>query len=205
MNVTIDFRELDAQNLEQLYPYCSIEEKDRLLKISGIEHYRLLSFLSTLYNNSAFYSINANERLAAIALSYNTTNQVYSYNCLSQEVDDMNIIPVGSTNPINTHFYNTENFMEQVDIMAQSSIIFIGVPLTLLEYKTFYNILFEKEFNGLVIVNHLCFPDTEHIWNEVSINKINVSRYGNIGGTGIIDYSNVKIFDVTSGGLHNNG
>ena len=45
----------------------------------GRQHYRLLSYLSTLFNNSDIFDIGTHRGSSAMALSYNPTNKVYSF------------------------------------------------------------------------------------------------------------------------------
>jgi predicted O-methyltransferase YrrM len=43
------------------------------------EHYRLIAYLSTRFNNSLLFDIGTNKGYSALALSYNPTNRVISY------------------------------------------------------------------------------------------------------------------------------
>ena len=56
--------------------------------LSGINEYRLYSYLSTLFNNITILDIGTGYGTSAIALSHNETNQVISYNIVDQIGND---------------------------------------------------------------------------------------------------------------------
>ena len=50
--------------------------------LAGKEHYRLLSYISTLYNNENIFDIGTYKGFSSIALGYNPTNKIVSYDIL---------------------------------------------------------------------------------------------------------------------------
>jgi predicted O-methyltransferase YrrM len=52
--------------------------------VIGREHYKLLAYLSTLFNNSTIIDIGTHRGSSALALSYNPTNTVHTFDILDK-------------------------------------------------------------------------------------------------------------------------
>ena len=60
---------------------------------SGKEHYKLLSYFSTLFNNANIIDIGTHIGHSAIALSYNTTNTIYTFDIVDKVSSELKQIP----------------------------------------------------------------------------------------------------------------
>ena len=58
--------------------------KDEFFEKPGRQHYKLLSYFSTLYNNSNIIDIGTHRGSSATALSYNQTNTIYSFDIVNK-------------------------------------------------------------------------------------------------------------------------
>jgi predicted O-methyltransferase YrrM len=54
----------------------------------GKEHYRFLSYISTLFNNTTIIDIGSHRGSSALALSYNSTNTIHSFDIVSNVVNE---------------------------------------------------------------------------------------------------------------------
>ena len=69
--------ELQKINLTELSKNINSEEyKNYFLSLYGKEHYMLLAYFSTYYNNSIIIDIGSLKGCSALALSYNKTNKI---------------------------------------------------------------------------------------------------------------------------------
>jgi len=74
-DITID--NLNTLNFETTFKHIIGEEKEiNFFSEPGKEHYKLLSYLSTLFNNSNILDIGTHLGHSSLALSYNKTNTI---------------------------------------------------------------------------------------------------------------------------------
>ena len=74
----------------------------------GKEHYKLLSYFSTLFNNSNIIDIGTHEGHSALALSYNRSNKIHTF-----DIVDKGALPVKNVD--NIHF-STDNLFDKAII-----------------------------------------------------------------------------------------
>ena len=58
---------------------------------SGKEHYRLLMYVSTLYNDEVIFDVGTNKCMSALALSYNKSNRVKTYDIVKLLPENPNV------------------------------------------------------------------------------------------------------------------
>ena len=81
MNIlTFDKNIIDNLNFDKTFENI-VEDEDKIefFGSTGKEHYRLLSYFSTLFNNSNIIDIGSHKGYSSLALSYNKTNTIYSF------------------------------------------------------------------------------------------------------------------------------
>ena len=77
----------DLNHLETDIFYSKYLDKNNYSDIFGDvgkEHYKLLSYFSTLFNNSNILDIGTHTGCSALALSYNSTNTIYSFDIMDK-------------------------------------------------------------------------------------------------------------------------
>ena len=156
----------------------------------GKEHYRLLAHLSTLFNNSTLIDIGTHKGKSSLALSYNTSNTILSFDivdCIS------NPKMKGSRKNIN---YYLENLWEKetqekwLDTILKSPFIFLDVDPHngTMEYD-FFMFLKEIKYQGIVLCDDIWYfkEMRDNFWYKVPDEyKYDMSEYGHWSGTGII-------------------
>ena len=80
-------------NLEKFRPYISDIYTKFFWMDAGAEHYRLLTYLSTCYNNCTIIDLGTDKGCSALALSYNPSNHVISY-----DIEDRKVQPIDLPN-----------------------------------------------------------------------------------------------------------
>ena len=142
---------------------------------AGIEHYRLLAYISTLLKDAEILDIGSYQGSSAIALSYNKKNKVISYDIVQQpEIADINIPNI--------------QFVKG-DVLKHD----IAAPFILLD--TYHNGDFEQEFvNHLINIKYkgiVMFDDIylnaemTNFWNGLQNEKYDLTKVGHWSGTGI--------------------
>ena len=127
--------ELDSIDLSQISNFINSKEYQNYFNSkSGIDHYRLLSFISLNENDINILDIGSLKGCSALAFSINPSNNVTSFNIINEL--DLNFIP----NNINFIIDNVINGNYD-DLIMNSKYIMLD---------TFHDVSFEKEF-----LNHL--------------------------------------------------
>ena len=142
---------------------------------AGLEHYRLLAYISKLYNGVTLLDIGSYQGSSAIALSFNKKNKVISYDIEQQpEIAEINIP--------NIKFIKGNVLKEE-----------ITAPFILLD--TYHDGTFEQEFvdhllkinyKGLVMFDDIHLnKEMSNFWDGLKNEKYDLTEIGHHSGTGI--------------------
>jgi hypothetical protein len=142
------------------------------------EHYKLLAYLSTLLDNETIYDIGSYKGFSAIALSMNPTNQVISY--------DIGYFLEVARQPENVE-WRIGNFYKNKDLLKSPLIMFDIEPHAGKLEKQFYDYLVDNKYKGTVVFDDINLNDgMKEFWNSVTIEKVDVTKYGHWSGTGLV-------------------
>ena len=177
-----DLDMIDMEKFNDLTMYDS-EYQSFFNKMSGIEHYRLLVYISKLFNNSVLFDIGTNRGYSAIALSANPTNRVISYDIVKMSnVDNI------KNSPYNTNIeFKIGNFMELEDVHQTKFILLDTVHDGTSEFEVI-QFLKEVKWNGILLLDDIdCeyFPVLNDVWNNLDLEKYNITKKGHWSGSGL--------------------
>jgi hypothetical protein len=145
---------------------------------AGLEHYRLLAYISTLYNAVTLLDIGSYQGSSAIALSFNKKNKVISYDIEHQlEIAEIKIPNI--------------QFIKGNVLKYE-----IASPFIMLD--TYHDGDFEQEFadhllkinyKGLVMFDDIHLNnEMSNFWNGLKKEKYDLTHIGHHTGTGIVIY-----------------
>ena len=186
MNITLNNSKLDDfVLLNQEY----LVNKDYYDLKSGLQEYRLYSYLSTFFNNTTILDIGTLDGRSAIALSHNMSNKVISYNIIDQIKNNKHKIYSKS----NIEF-RIKNVMDDLneDFISNISVIMIDIDHFYTVEKIIIDRLRELKFNGIIILDDIHHPTKreyecmQRLWNGINDRKLDVTKYAHCSGTGII-------------------
>ena len=158
----------------------------------GTEQYKLLSYLSSLYNEANILDVKTGSGYSAMALSYNESNTVYSFNKTE------NISPeIHAKNKKNIKFIVTDLFDENARTKWIS--IILSCPFIFLELEQhngileleFYNFLKQINYSGYVVCNNIWFfkEMRNNFWYKIPyVERYDLTQFGHWTGTGIINF-----------------
>lgn len=163
----------------------------------GKEHYKLLSYFSTLFNNSNIIDIGTHEGHSALALSYNNSNKIHTF-----DIVDKGALPV--KNVANIHFstdnlFDKANFNKWRDVIVSSPFIFLDVdpPNGIMELE-FITWLKEIDYKGFIICDDIWYfkEMRDNFWYKIEDKyKYDLTDIGHWSGTGIITFNPDIQFD----------
>lgn len=183
--ISNDVKSLNIDHLKSL----SINPND--WQVSGISEYRLYAYLSTLFNQTTILDIGTRTGGSALALSYNPKNNVRSYDIVEQGASSIRKENVS---------WIIANFMEDDNIDWDNvSIIVIDVgPHDGKQERIMMDWLREKGWKGILIHDDIGpeWPLIQEMWNEIDDEKIDVTDFAHLSGTGIVNFGNSHTIKV---------
>lgn len=144
---------------------------------SGKEHYRLLMYVSTLYNKEVIFDVGTNKCMSALALSYNKLNKVKTF-------DIVRLLPENPS--VENIEYILGDSTKDSDL-DKCPIIFLDVDHDGLYEDIFYNHLKSVNWKGILILDdiHLNNP-MKNFWNRIEEKKYDITNIGHWSGTGLV-------------------
>jgi hypothetical protein len=144
----------------------------------GKEHYQLLANISQKTNNKKFYDIGTNYGASALALSFNKTNEVKSYdliNLLPCEILETNIS------------FKIGDCIKDADLL-NADLIFLDTAHDGSFEEIFLDFLVENSYRGIVIMDDVNeYPILRFLADKISqandFEIIDLTRIGHYSGT----------------------
>jgi len=146
------------------------------------EHYRLLAYFSMIKNNSQYLDIGTLRGASAVALAYNRSNKVISY-----DISNNRITSVGIPN---VEF-------RIGDVLEESNSFFKSFPLISLDVdhsgafeKKFMKRMKDIGFSGLLLLDDINLNEPmRKFWNSIKLTKYDLTGFGHHSGTGLVDFT----------------
>lgn len=172
--------ELDAINTNYMNMYNVFHGAGYFHLPSGKEHYRLLIYISTLLNKEIIYDVGTYRCMSSIALSYNYSNKVRSFDIVKSL-------------PMNPIIPNVSYFLQDVTTdkkLIDSKLIFLDVAHDGTFEDIFYSHLNDIRWKGLLVLDdiHLNEP-MKNFWNSIKQEKYDITNIGHWSGTGIVYFA----------------
>jgi hypothetical protein len=185
MVLTLDKKKVDAIDLSALKPFVTDDEtKQYFDQPTGEEHYRLLGYLSTCFNNTTLYDIGTCFGGSAVALSYNPSNKIVSYDIVDRQH--------GISHP-NIEFRIGDCLKELTEII-QSPFILLDTYHDGEFERVFYKALVDAEYKGILLLDDTELNDEmKSFWESIKLTKYSIKYFGHWSGTGIVFFGSQKI------------
>jgi hypothetical protein len=157
----------------------------------GVEHYRLLAYLSTMFEGRALFDIGTHYGDSAHALAYNAANRVLSFDVVDR---------------ISSHRRKRQNITYQLadlfdpatrdiwkDELLGSALIFLDVdPHEGAREHEFVEWLRSNDYRGLVVLDDIWHFKSmrDRLWYRIEDrHKLDVTHVGHWSGTGIVAFN----------------
>lgn len=178
----IDKNELSKIDLRALSDIIIEEEfKSYFLEECGKEHYKLLAYFSTKFENSLLLDIGTYKGCSALALSHNKKNKVMSFDIhqglkrLHKYPENVEFVIGDAMDPI---------YLEAV---LSSPFIMLDTDHDGVFENAFYQYLKQKNYSGILMLDDIKLnKEMIDFWESIDSEKYDVSEYGHHSGTGLV-------------------
>jgi predicted O-methyltransferase YrrM len=183
LNVTNEeLNSIDLYKYTNLIP-IDLDYYKYMLSDSGREHYRLLAYISSLFENEKLLDIGTNRGFSAIALADNKLNKVVSY-----DLEEYNTIAKIKNNPMYQNIeFKLGDFLE-LESLNDTKFIMLDTAHDGYYEEKVINHLKKISWSGLLLmddINHTFVKLTE-VWNSVELEKYDLTKLGHYSGTGLV-------------------
>ena len=176
------------------------------------EHYHLLGYISTLMDNVNIIDTGTHRGGSALALSFNQSNNVYTYDRFPIRGGiENNITPI----PNNIKFDDSADITELIktnkDRVLNSSIFFLDINHEGPDEMKIFEFLLSNNYNGILILDDIHInQEMIDVWNHIQsmdVISYDVTKLGhacdNGSGTGIVIFDKLhpclpKITDIVN-------
>lgn len=167
----------NVKDVDLSYTYEYVTSQHYQWLTADKEHYKLLAYLSSKMDNTVIYDIGTYRGLSAVAMAANKTNKVISY-------DIVDLVEI--TSPKNVEF-KVGNCYED-EGLAKAPLILLDVdPHDGVFEPQFIKWLKENNFKGLLVLDDIHLNEgMEKFWNDIDLEKYDVTEFGHYSGTGIV-------------------
>lgn len=182
-------KDTDVSFLKLYYPekYDSLKFNEMNAGSEQGQHYKLLFYLSSLFKDELILDLGTRDGLSALTLSYNSNNQVISYDLLPMPEEMINY-----TKQIdNCNFKQMNCLDEDLEIYKKAKLIFLDLdPHDGIQEQKFIQILESINYKGIVICDDIVwFPQMREWWDNLKQTKYDLTNWAHGSGTGLIDFS----------------
>lgn len=142
---------------------------------SGKEHYRLLMYISSIYQNEILFDIGTYRCMSAAALSYKMKNRIKSYD-IKQDIL-----------PFNPYLPKVEYYIGDVLLdmdLHKSSFIFLDAAHDGILENKLCNCLRSINWKGLLLLDDI--NDMQDFWTNIIEEKYDITNKGHWNGTGLV-------------------
>ena len=186
---------IDLSTLQSKYQYTSINWYE-FVNSQGIEHYKLLAYLSSFYKGRDIFDIGTHRGASALALSHTAENTVYSF-----DIEHKYTLPKVS----NIQYALEDLWSESVrskweEKLLGSAFIFLDIdPHEGTREFEFYKWLKQKNYQGFLICDDIWYfkPMRDAFWYKIpSEDKLDITEVAHWSGTGIVRFQPSELWPL---------
>jgi len=202
MNFVISLNDIESISYDEKFKnFLDINETHAsfFFEKPGVEHYRLLSYLSTKFNNVKIFDVGTSLGYSALALSYNENNTVYTFDICNAVTND-NIKNRSNIKFLYENLFDESIQPKWVNDVKECPFIFLDVdPHNGLMEMQFINFLKKINYEGVVLCDdiHLNQNMRDVFWKCVPKDyKYDITKLGHWSGTGAISLNKRVCFEL---------
>lgn len=190
MKIKIDEEKVRAIKLDSLIQYLPHYQDE--FKEMNNDPYSLYAYISTLFKNKTILDVGSRYGLSALALSYNETNRIISYDLI---------------NTIQFDIQKDNIEFKVMDFRNDESLDFNKIPVIMIDVdphdgvqeRAMYSFLHEKQWKGILLLDDISdvwWPHINKWWNEIEYEKYDLTHIGHFSGTGLVNFGGKHVIEV---------
>jgi hypothetical protein len=189
----LDYKKIFDTDTSFYNDYFDLSPVGHHLSQNKGEHYKLLTYISNLYNDITILDLGTNWGESALALAQNKTNTIITYDIVPHH--DISFLKDYS----NIDFRLMDIANENESVIKSAKIIMLDIAHDGVQERNFTDMLSRIGYKGYLICDDIfCpyYPNMEPWWKSINIEKYDISEVGHVYGTGLVNYyqdNSVKI------------
>ena len=191
MHYNITHQDLKLIDFNKFKTILGNDPNIEFLGESGKEHYKLLSYFSTLFNNTNILDIGTHVGHSALALSYNTSNTIYTFDIVDKVSSELKQISNIKFNYDN--LFELEGREKWKTLILSCPFIFLDVDPHNGHMETdFMQFIKEIGYSGFVICDDIWYfkEMRDNFWHKIEDRfRYDLTDLGHWSGTGIITFN----------------
>jgi hypothetical protein len=188
--MVIDYKKILETNTEFYKKYYEFDETHHLHRMPG-EHYKLLTYLSYLYDGITILDVGTSLGESCLALAQNKKNKVISYDIRKEPLSYLKDYE-------NIEYKILDINLEDINIIKSAKIIFFDIGHDGVAEKKFSDMLEKIDYKGYVFCDDVfskIYPQCTDWFSKLNIEKYDISEVGHSSpiyghGTGLLNYYN---------------
>lgn len=147
-----------------------------------VEHYRLIAHLSACFNNSLIFDVGTNKGYSALALSFNPSNRVVSYDILECK-------ELRNPERLDRIEYHIGEVLSDPRLLS-SPLIMLDTNHDGVFERLFYQFLRENHYRGFLFLDDIHLnKDMIAFWNDITEPKEDLTDLGHFSGSGLVAFN----------------
>jgi hypothetical protein len=193
MKYNIALEDINKINFNDKFKNIVNENDKEFYSKPGKEHYKLLSYFSTLFDNSNIIDIGTHTGSSALALSFNKSNTIYTFDIIDKINSNHYIKNTENIKFCYDNLFDKETFYKWKKIILSCPFILLDVDPHNgnMEYE-FIQLIKEIEYTGFIICDDIWyFKDMrDNFWYRIEDQyRYDLTDIGHWSGTGIITFN----------------
>ncbi|MEJ2157940.1 MAG: hypothetical protein P8X96_21635 [Desulfobacteraceae bacterium] len=157
------------------------EYRGYFLNTGFVEHYQLLAYLSTRFNDATLFDIGTLKGYSALALSFNPANRVISY-------DIKDFKELSKPEKLANIEYRIGNALQDPELVS-SPLILLDTEHNGVFENQVYSFLKQNHYKGLLVLDDINLNDAmKRFWHAIDLPKEDLTDIGHWSGTGIVNF-----------------
>ena len=181
---------IKSVNLDEISKYSNwVSEFGKNWFLEVKEHYKLLAYLSSFFNNEIIVDIGTYRGLSALALSYNSSNKIITYDIIDNFNGYKNIITPENKENIE---FRIKDCRIDTDVFKNTNFVMLDVdPHDGIQERDFFKFFEEIGYEGIVVLDDIYVnKEMNDFWNNIKQPKLDLTDIGHWSGTGIVLFGN---------------
>lgn len=180
-------KEIDAIDMTFLKEWCTSIDKPNVDKEAGLEHYRLLTYIAMQYDNIYIGDVGMRDGASAYALASNPNNIVKTFEINKAYKPNFDL------ENIEIHYHDC---VKDLEPLMNCYVVMIDMdPHDGKQEKIIMEKLIDYGYEGIIILDDIgsCWPHLKEFWDNITVEKYDITEYGHFSGTGLINFTEEEI------------